>query len=272
MFEFLQYGFMQRAFIAGMLIALLCGIIGVFLVLRRMSLVGDGLAHISFGGIAAGMLFGVYPLLSALVFSMLAAVGIQKLKQMKVYGDAAIAIFFSFGLAVGVVIVSFAHGFNADLFSYLFGSILAVSQMDILLIAAVGIATIAALLLFYKELFYITFDEDSARAAGLPVENLNNLLVILAAIAVVLSMRIVGILLVSSFIVIPASTALLFCRGFRQAIALAAAIGVVSVIAGLAGAYYLDIAAGGAIVMVLVLMFLAALSCKSIFAKRTAKF
>jgi zinc transport system permease protein len=262
MLEFLQYGFMQRAFIAGMLVALLCGVIGVFLVLRRMSLVGDGLAHISFGGIAAGLLFGVYPLFSALVFSVLAALGIQKLKQMKVYGDAAIAIFFSFGLAIGVVIVSVAHGFNADLFSYLFGSILAVSQADILLIAGVGIATIAALLLFYKELFYITFDEESARAAGLPVEDLNNLLVVLTAIAVVLSMRIVGILLVSSFIVIPASTALLFCRGFRQAIAFAAAIGVASVVAGLILAFYFNLAAGGAIVMVLITAFAAVLVYK----------
>jgi len=269
MLDILQYGFMQRAFIAGILIALLCGIIGVFLVLRRMSLVGDGLAHISFGGIAAGMLFGIYPLLSALVFSVLAAIGIQKLKQMKVYGDAAIAILFSFGLAIGVVIVSFTHGFNADLFSYLFGSILAVSQTDILTIAAVGIATIAVLVLFYKELFYTTFDEDSARAAGLPVESISNLLVILTAIAVVLSMRIVGILLVSSFIVIPASTALLFCKGFKQAIAVSAAIGVFSVIVGLVGAYYLDIAAGGAIVMALVIMFLVVLGYKSIFSKKS---
>jgi zinc transport system permease protein len=262
MLEFLQYGFMQRAFIAGMLVALLCGVIGVFLVLRRMSLLGDGLAHISFGGIAAGLLFGVYPLFSALVFSMLAALGIQKLKRMKVYGDAAIAMFFSFGLAIGVVIVSVVHGFNADLFSYLFGSILAVSQADILLIAGVGIATIATLLLFYKELFYITFDEESARASGLPVENLNNLLVVLTAIAVVLSMRIVGILLVSSFIVIPASTALLFCKGFRQAIASAAAIGVVSVVAGLILAFYFDLAAGGAIVLTLIAVFLAVLVYK----------
>ena len=267
MLDFLQFGFMQRAFIAGILIALICGVIGVFLVLRRMSLLGDGLAHISFGGIAAGMLFGIYPLLSALVFSILGAIGIQKLKQMKIYGDAAIAIFFAFGLSIGVVIVSVAHGFNADLFSYLFGSILAVSQADIVLIAVIGIATIVVLLLFYKELFYITFDEESARAAGLPVENISNLLVILTAIAVVLSMRIVGILLVSSFIVIPASTALLVCRGFKQAIAVAAAIGVISVIAGLVFAYYFDLAAGGAIVLTLIIIFTFVLIYKNLLRK-----
>jgi len=250
---------MQRALIAGVLVAALCAVIGVFLVLRRMSLLGDGLAHISFGGIAAGMLFGVYPLFSALAFSVLGAIGIQQLKKMKVYGDAAIAIFFSFGLALGVVVVSVAHGFNSDLFSYLFGSILAVSGMDILLIATVGIATLAVLALMFKELLYITFDEESARASGLPVDNLNTLLVVLTAIAVVLSMRIVGILLVSSFIVIPASTALLLCRGFKQAVAVSAAIGISSAVAGLALAYYFNLAAGGAIVLVLVGVFAAAL-------------
>jgi zinc transport system permease protein len=255
---------MQRALLAGVLTALLCAVIGVFLVLRRMSLIGDGLAHISFGGIAAGLLFGVYPLFSALAFSVLAALGIQRLKKMKVYGDAAIAIFFSFGLAIGVVIVSVAHGFNADLFSYLFGSILAVSETDILLVFAVGLATLAVVYVFFKELLYITFDEESARAAGLPVDRLNSLLVILTAVAVVLSLRIVGVLLVSSFIVIPASTALLFRRGFSQAIAIAAAVGVLSVVAGLVLSFYFDLAAGGAIVLVLIAGFAAALLWRSL--------
>jgi zinc transport system permease protein len=267
MIEFLQYAFMQRAFIAGILIAIICAVIGVFLVLRRMSLMGDGLAHIAFGGIAAGMFFNIYPLLSALVFSVLAALGIQKLKEMKVYGDAAIAIFFSFGLAIGVVLVSFSHGFNADLFSYLFGSILAVSEADILLILAVGVATIAVIMLFYKELFYITFDEESARAAGIPVQRLNTMLVVLTAVAVVLSMRIVGILLVSSFIVIPASISLLLHRSFKQTIGIAGLTAVASVVAGLVMAYYLDLAAGGAIVLVLVAAFAMALVYKKLLAE-----
>ncbi|MCX6777556.1 MAG: metal ABC transporter permease [Candidatus Micrarchaeota archaeon] len=271
MLELLQYGFMQRAFIAGILIALLCAVIGVFLVLRRMSLLGDGLAHISFGGIAAGMFFGVYPLLSALAFSVLAAIGIQKLKSMKVYGDAAIAIFFSFGLSMGVVLVSLSHGFKADLFSYLFGSILAVSGTDILLILAVGIATLVALLLFYKELFYMTFDEDSARASGIPVERLNAMLVVLTAITVVLSMRIVGILLVSSFLVIPASIALLICRSFRNTIGVAALIGVASVITGLTLAYYFDLATGGAIVLTLVGGFAVVLLYKKLSPRLTPR-
>ena len=258
---------MQRAFIAGILIALLCSVIGVFLVLRRMALLGDGLAHISFGGIAAGIFFGFYPLLSALAFSVLAALGIQKLKHMKVYSDAAIPMFFSFGLAIGVVLISLSHGFNADLFSYLFGSILAVSEMDIFLITALGTATLLVLWLFYKEFFYITFDEESARASGIPVERLNTMLIILTAIAVVLSMRIVGIMLVSSFIVIPASTALPVCRSFKQSIAASAFIAIASVIAGLVLAYYFDLAAGGAIVLVLVAAFCSMLAYKKLIVR-----
>jgi len=267
MLEILQYAFMQRALAGGILIAILCSTIGVFLVLRRMALLGDGLAHISFGGIAAGMFFKVYPLLAALIFSVLAALGIQKLKQMKVYSDSAIAIFFSFGLALGVMLVSLSHGFNTDLMSYLFGSILAVSEADILLIFCVGLSTLAALALFYKELFYITFDEESARAAGVPVERLNTMLLVLTAVAVVLSMQVVGILLVSSFIVIPASIALPLCRSFRQSILASILISIASVIAGLFLAYYFDLAAGGAIVLVLVAAFAAMIVYKKIIAK-----
>jgi len=267
MLEILEYSFMQRALLGGVLIAVLCSAVGLFLVLRRMALLGDGLAHISFGGIAAGMFFGVYPLLSALVFSVASAIGIQKLKQMKVYSDSAIAIFFSFGLALGVVLISLSRGFNTDLMSYLFGSVLSVSEGDIALIFGVGIATLAALALFYKELFYITFDEDAARASGLPVEKLNTMLLVLTAIAVVLSMRVVGILLVSSLIVIPASIALPLCRSFRQALLASIAISVASVIAGLFLAYYFDLAAGGAIVLVLAAAFVAMLAYKKISAK-----
>jgi len=264
MIEFLQYAFMQRALIAGIIIALLCAIIGLFLVLRRMALLGDGLAHISFGGIAAGMLFGFYPILSALTFAILGALGIQKLKKMKIYSDSAIAIFFSFGLALGVILISLSHGFNADLFSYLFGSILVVSTTDIIIIFIIGIIVLITLALFYKELFYITFDEYSAKASGLPVEKIDALLVILTAITVVLSMRIVGILLVSSMLVIPASTALLLRKSFKQTIIYSSIISITSVIIGLILAYYLDLAAGGAIVITLITGFLIAIIYKKI--------
>jgi zinc transport system permease protein len=260
MLDMFQYAFMQRAFIAGALIAIVCSVIGVFLVLRKMSLIGDGLAHIAFAGIAGGMFFGVYPLLSALAFTVLSALGIQRLKDMKVHGDTAIAIYFSFGLTIGITLISMSKGFGMDLFSYLFGSILAVNETDLAFIGALCAATIAVVWLFYKELFYITFDEDSARAGGLPVDGLNTMLIVLTAIAVVVSMRVVGILLVSSYIVLPASTALLVARGFRDTIALSVALAFFSTLVGLAAAFYFDAAAGGAIVLVLVGAFVFALA------------
>jgi zinc transport system permease protein len=267
MFEFLMYAFMQRAFLAGVIIAILSSAVGLFLVLRRMSLLGDGLAHISFGGIAAGVFFGFYPILSALIFSVAGALGIQQLKKMRVYGDAAIAIFFSFGLSLGVVLISLSKGFTVDLFSYLFGSILAVSFTDIEVILAVGIGVLATVYFFYKELIFITFDEISAKASGLPVEKLDTLLVVLTSIVVVLSMRIVGILLVSSLMVIPASISLFAKKSFKITLLGSILIGVVAVVSGLILAYYYDLAAGGAIVMLLVGMFSIALLLKNFLGK-----
>ncbi len=259
---------MQRALLAGVLVALVCALVGVFLVMRRMSLLGDGLAHISFGGIAFGLFFKIYPIFSALLFAIAASFGIQKLKNLKVYGDAAIAIFFSFGLALGVVLISYSKGFGLDLFSYLFGSILAVSETDILVIFTIGAVAFAAVLVFYKELLYITFDEDAAKASGIPVERMNMMLVLLTAIIVVLSMRIVGILLVSSFLVIPASTALLFRKSFKETVIYASLFSVFSVILGLISAYYFDLAAGGAIVLVLVLIFASVLLYRQIASRK----
>ncbi|MCI0503420.1 metal ABC transporter permease [Candidatus Micrarchaeota archaeon] len=259
MLDMLEYGFMQRAFIAGTLIAIVCSVIGLFLVLRRMSLMGDGLAHIAFAGIAGGMFFNIYPLLSALVFTVLSALGIQRLKDMKVHGDAAIAIFFSFGLAVGITLISMSKGFGMDLFSYLFGSILAVNETDLAFISVLCAVTVALVWLFYKELFYITFDEESARAGGLPVEKLNTMLIVLTAVTVVVSMRVVGVLLVSSYIVLPASAALLISRSFQNTLFLAAAIALASTVVGLTAAFYFDAAAGGAIVLVLVGAFVSAM-------------
>ncbi|MFA5049881.1 MAG: metal ABC transporter permease [Candidatus Micrarchaeia archaeon] len=267
MLEFLEYGFMQRAFISGILIAMVCSIIGLYLVLRRMALIGDGLAHISFGGIAAGMFFGIYPLISALIFSILSVIGIQKLKKMKVYGDAAIAIMFSFGLSLGVILLSYSGGFNADLFSYLFGSILSVSQNDLYLISILAIGVLSFVFLFYKELFYITFDEEGAKVSGINVERFNTALLILCAIAIVISLRVVGVLLVASFIAIPASTALLFRSSFKNSIIFSAVIAISSIIIGLSASYYLDLAAGGAVVFTLVLVFALSLIYKNLLKK-----
>lgn len=264
--DFLQYGFMQRALIGGLIISVICPVVGVFLVLRRLSLIGDGMAHVAFGGMAFGMFlnslkfpFKIYPVFSALIFCLISAFGIQRLQRAKVYGDVAIAIFFSFGLALGVIFVSLSKGFTIDLFTYLFGNILLISGLDLALIAVLGALIIGAVVVFYKELFCITFDEETAQANGLPVERLNMLLIILIALTIVVSMRIVGLLLVSSMLVIPAATALQLSRSFRQTIFISIALGAIAVIVGLFGAFQFDLSAGGSIVVTLVLLFFASL-------------
>ncbi len=256
MLEAFQYGFMQRALVAGIMIAVISSVIGTFIVLKRLSMIGDGLSHIALGGVALGLLLNVYPVISALIFSVLSAIGINSLKRAKIYGDVAIAIFFSAGLAVAVVILSLAKGFNVDLFSYLFGSILTVNETDLQVMMGLGIFILGAVFIFYKELFYITFDEISARASGIPVEKLNTLLVVLTAVTVVVSLKIVGILLVSSLLVVPVATSLQISRNFRETILSSIIFGIFSVIAGLIISFYLNLAAGGAIVLTSVIVFL----------------
>jgi len=198
----------------------------------------------------------INPVISALIFSSLGAVGINSLKRAKIYGDVAIAIFFSAGLAVAVVILSLAKGFNVDLFSYLFGSILTVNETDLQVMLGLGIFILGTVVIFYKELFYITFDEISARASGIPVEKLNTLLVVLTAITVVISLKIVGILLVSSLLVVPVATSLQISRNFKETILISMIFAILSVVVGLIISFYFNLASGGAIVLTSVIVFL----------------
>ncbi len=259
MLEILDYGFMQRALLAGVFVALSCSLMGVLLVLRRMSLMGDGLSHIAFGGLAIGLFTGLPPLLTALGTCVIGALGIEWLKQRKVGADAAIAVLFSLGLAIGVVLVSLAKGFNLDLFSFLFGSILAVSASDVVLVAVLGALVTAIVLLLYKELLFITFDEQAAKASGIKVRALNMMVMLLTAVTVIVAMRVVGVLLVSSLIVLPTVTAQQFARSFKQTMIFAVISALLSVFLGLTAAFYLDLAAGGAIVLVACVLFILAL-------------
>lgn len=254
--EFLQYGFMLRALVAGLAVAAICPAIGLFLVLRRLSLIADTLAHVSLAGVALGLLLGFPPTLGALGVALVGAAGIERLRASgRLPGEAALAIFLSGGFAVAVVLLSFARGFNADLFAYLFGSLLTVSPLDLLLILALGGLVGGTVVLFYKELFAITFNEELARVAGIPVGAINLLLTLLTALTVVIAMRVVGILLVSAMLVIPTVTALQLSRSFRSALTLAVAFALAAVLGGLIAAYYLNLAAGGAIVLVALAFF-----------------
>jgi zinc transport system permease protein len=261
--EILEFGFMQRALIAGVAVAITTSVIGLFLVLRRNSLFGDALSHVAFGGIAVGLAANVYPLWTGLALSILGALGITKLRQSaRIPADATVAILLSSGLALGILIVSASGGFTLDLFSFLFGSILLVSVADTMAILAMAGAVLAIVIVLYKKLVYITFDEEQARVSGLRISALNYLFVVLASVTAVVSMRLVGILLVSALIVIPNVTALLFGRGFKKTSLISVGISIFSVITGIAVSYAFNLAPAGAIVLVSTATFLAVLAAR----------
>jgi zinc transport system permease protein len=270
--EFFHHGFIQRAILAGCFIAALCSTLGTFLVLRRLSLIGDGLAHVTFGGVAAGLLLQTYPFYVAVPIVMASALGILKLiDKARLYGDAAIGIVSSLGIAGGVLIASIAGGFNVDLFSYLFGNILAISSAEVWTSVVLCLCLIAATTLYYHELVAITFDEESARASGINTGRINRILVILTALTVVLAMKVVGIMLVSSLLIIPSVTALQFVRGFKATIIISCLMGILSVISGIILSFILDFPSGATIVLVNFLFFIISFSAVGIFRKAQKK-
>src|SRR5581483_4141441 len=199
MLDLFQYSFVVRGMEAGIIIALIAPLIGIFLVLRRYSLIADTLSHVSLAGIAIGLLLGISPVLAAIAATVAASLGIEKLRMSRrIYGESALALVLSASLALSVVLLSLAHGFNANLFNYLFGSIVTVTWQDVMVIAVLAVVVVVLLMLFYKELVYVTFDEDAANVGGVPVRFLNTLLIILAAVVVALSIPIIGVLLIAA--------------------------------------------------------------------------
>ena len=268
-FEVLEFEFMQRALIAGIAVAITSSVIGLFLVLRRNSLFGDALSHAAFGGIAIGLAANIYPLWTGLTLSILGALGITKLRQSaKIPADASVAILLSSSLALGLLLISLSGGFTLDLFSFLFGSILLVSVGDTLSILAMTGIILSIVILLYRQLMYITFDEEQARVSGLPISKLNYLFVILASVAVIVSMRLVGILLVSSLIVIPNVTALLFGKGFKKTALISVSISIFSVVAGIAISYAANLAPAGTVVLISTTVFLAVFAAKHYYSKK----
>jgi zinc transport system permease protein len=265
MLAIFTYDFMIRAFIAGLTIGVVAPLIGTFLVAKRYALIADSLAHVSLAGVAAAVMVGVHPLLGALVVAVLVAVIIEKLRAGgKLSGEVALAMFLSSGLAVAVVLIGLTRSLQVDLFSYLFGSITTVRSSDLWLIVPLGTAVAAIIGLLYKELAYLAFDDESARVSGLPTRFLNQALIVLAAIVVVLALRIVGGLLIGALTVIPVAAALQVARSLCQTLLWAVAFGVTAVILGLFAAFYLNLAAGGAIVIVALLIFFVAVLWKSL--------
>ena len=262
--EALSYGFMQKALIAGIAVGLICSFMGTFLVLRRYSLFGDGISHVAFGGISVGLFLGVFPLWTAFIVSIFGGIGLQKLRQStKISGDAAVAVVLVSGLAVGVLLVSSSGGFSVDLFSFLFGSILLISNEDTIMILAISSGIIATLVVLQKQFLHLTFNEEQAKLVGLRTTLLNYAFVILASITVVTSMRLVGILLISALIVIPNITAMMFGKGFKKTVCISMGISVISVIGGILLSYFLNLAPSGTIVIITVGILVGTIVLKS---------
>ena len=251
--DILNYEFVQRAILAGILIAAISSILGVFLVLRRFSLIGDGLAHTTFGSVAIVILLGVSPAyitLAALPLVMLSSLAILKLTHsQRIHGDAAIGIVSSLGIAIGIILVSLSNGYNVDLFSYLFGNILTVTQTELFLSLIVFIIVAATVIIFYDDLFAVTFDEELAQTMGVKTKRINVILFLLTAVAAVLAMKVAGIMLVSAMLILPPLTALQLSISFRKTIVAAACFSILSVICGIILAFLLNLPAGGTIVI-----------------------
>lgn len=262
---FLSYGFLQRALFAGIFVALACAMLGVFLILRRDSMIGHGLAHVAFAGIAIGLLLNILPMAIALVVAVLSALSIMKLKEKAgLYGDTAIAIFSSVGFALGVIVVTVSQGFNVDLFSYLFGDILTIGISEVVLAICLAATVLFIVFLNYQRFMYMTFDWESAKVSGVQVKRLDMLLSVLTAVTVVLGMKLVGILLVSALLVIPAAAGLQLASSFKQAIGFSSIVSLISVVLGLCVSYYLDFPTSGSIVIISFICF-----CLCFLIKRT---
>lgn len=256
MLSIFQYSFMVRAFEAGIIIAIIAPLIGIFLVLRRYSLIADTLSHVSLAGVAIGLLLKINPLVTAVIASVLSSIAIERLRiSKKVFGESALSIFLSGSLAVAIVLISITHGFGTDLFSYLFGSITTVRQADVYIIGILGFFVVIAVVVFYKELVYVTVDEEAAKVSGIPTKLINILLIILSAFTVALAIPIVGVLLIAALIVIPVVTALQFKKSFKKTILIAEVISILSVISGIILSYYLNLSTGGTIVLVTIAIF-----------------
>jgi zinc transport system permease protein len=247
MLEIIAYDFMVRAFIAGVITALIAPTIGIFLVTRRYSYMADTLAHVSLAGLAIGYLLGFQPILTAIE-------GLRASRRL--FGETALSLFLSGGLSVAAVLLSVGKTANLNLGSLLFGSITTVSKTDVITIAVLATFVIVIIVLLYKELFAVSFDEELAESSGFKVRLINNLLVILAAMTVSLALRTVGVLLVGALMIIPVVAALQWQRGFLQTLIFSIVISLFSVVTGIVISFYLGFASGGTIVLITIGLFI----------------
>lgn len=254
--QMLSYHFMQRALIVGVLVSLCAALLGVSLVLKRYSMIGDGLSHVGFGALAIASALHLAPLAVAVPVVVVTAVLLLRLSESrKIKGDAAIALISSSALAIGVISVSVTTGMNTEVSSYMFGSILSLSRSDAVLSVMLSAAVLVLFIAFYPRLFAVTFDESFSKATGTRTELYNTLLAVLTAVTVVLGMRMMGALLISSLIIFPALSAMRVCKSFRAVVLCAAAISVACFLAGVLASYFLETPTGASIVVANLLVF-----------------
>ena len=259
MFEF---DFMRNAFMAGVVVSVLCPIIGLFIVLRRNSMIGDTLSHSSFAGVAIGLVFGVNPIISAFLFTTIFAVIIEFLRgYYKKYAELVMSIVLTLSLGIAIILISTGKA-NANVNSYLFGSILTVSKSDLLIIATAGIICLLILRVIYNKLIYITFDEEGAKTAGINVKFINYLFTILVGATISLSIRIMGILVISSIIVVPVATSMQLKKNFNKTLTLSVLFGLIDILLGLFLSYHFDSAPGGTIALTSVIVLVITLILK----------
>lgn len=276
----LKYEFLQNAFLSGMIIGMIAPLLGVFIVVRRLSLIADALSHVTLAGIAGSLylsqsfvgLATLNPIYLGIVASVSGSILIERLRRLyKHYEELAIPIIMSGGLGVSAIFISLASGFNTDLMSYLFGSVSAVSRQDLYVVLAVAIIVFIFLFAFFKELFVLSFDEEYAKASGLPAKWIHFLFMIVVALVIAASMRIVGILLVSSLITLPVAAAMRMAKGFKQAIIYSIVFGELAVVIGLVSAFHLNLAPGGTIVVTSIIILLIVILVKKLFVKFSVK-
>lgn len=276
----LNYEFLQNAFFSGVIIGIIAPLLGVFIVVRRLSLIADALSHVTLAGIAGSLYLSqsiaalalLNPIYLGIVASVAGSILIERLRRLyKHYEELAIPIIMSGGIGLSAIFISLASGFNTDLMSYLFGSVSAVSRQDFYVIVGIAIVVLLFLLAFFKELFVLSFDDEYAKASGLPAKWIHLLFMIVVALVIAGSMRIVGILLVSSLMTLPVAAAMRLARSFKEAIVYSIVFGQTAVVTGLVSAFYLDLAPGGTIVVTSIIILLLVIVVKKVALKLTAK-
>jgi zinc transport system permease protein len=269
MLEVLQYDFMRNALIAGVLASVACGVVGVYVVTKKIVFISGGIAHASFGGIGLGYLAGISPVLGALIFALASALGIGTIvKKTRLPEDTAIGILWAMGMALGVVFIGLSPGYAPDLFSYLFGNILTVPLSDLLLMLVLDVVIVGIVIAFYKELQALAFDEEYSMVIGIPVETLYLLLLCMIAFTVIVLLRVVGMILVIALLTIPAALAKKFTYDLRKMMVLSVVFGVVFTLGGLWLSYVLDLASGATIILLSGIVLFASYAFDKLRSKR----